>query len=449
MPVLGKPYDPAIYSILEDKDVQTEIETLANGKITSNMAVAIMKLEKDGTETFSSSGATLLGADGKKPDADTLFKIGSVTKPFGAATILHLSNKGAFGPDGIDTKISDKIDEWSEVIEKKYADEPNVQVFRNLLTNNIREDATLRDAIQHKSGMADFELRDFSIFNSANGESGLPYLKQDDNAPIKEGFSYSNPMYMLLGMIIEAETGKNLDDVIREEVFDRYNLSNTFTTTEYLSLADEEKSKYNAATSYHLADDGKLYKLFELNHETLAANMITSPRDLSTFLQAIADDPVLEPMANGVGMFSNIKIGEQEWVGHTGGGGGAGILAAAAYIQPETRESFVIMATRTLGLETDSCVSMLHKFDYEGKDDDIKKHVKKRVEEFLEEQGLPTLVKEIEPDNFTIPEISNAREKLKKEIVAIEENRPLPDVKSAEHDGTLTDKNKDNNRRDR
>jgi len=130
MTVLDKYFDLAINSVLEGKDPQEALEAIANGELTSDLSVAIMQIKNDGSETFASAGITKLGKEGEKPHADTPFRIGSITKPFGAATIIHLAEKGAFGSEGIDTKISEKVDEWADVIEEKYSNNPEAKNFR-------------------------------------------------------------------------------------------------------------------------------------------------------------------------------------------------------------------------------------------------------------------------------------------------------------------------------
>jgi len=288
------------------------------------------------------------------------------------------------------------------------------------------------------------ELRNFPQKEAEASNGGLEFIKFDKDAPIKEGISYSNPMYILLGMVIEAETGKNLDAVIRDEVIDRYNLSNTFTVAEFKSLPSDEKENFNGSENYNLGDNGNVYSLLEYDGERLAGNMISTPRDLTKFLKEIATDPILQPMTEGTGMFTDIEWQGKKHIGHTGGGGGPGALAAAGYTDPENGDSFVLMATRVVRLEKKTINSTLTPpttlSKLEGHDEELE-HIKERTEGFLAKKGINNNANETEPDDLKSLGLPAFLDELAKEVKAIRDGHPLSKLHSAEHEGTITDKN--------
>ncbi len=409
---MNEEYDKIINDLLAGKNSNEAAKQVADGEITNDLSVVAVKLDADGTVHSASAGQTELGPEGQAPTPDTLFRIGSATKSFGAATILHLAEKGVFGEKGIDEKLHDHIDEWADKIEEKYKDTPNVEIFRRLLKENTHEDATIRDALGHTSGMGNAH-RAFPLDEAEGREIGFRYLEQKDTEK-KEGFEYSNPMYIALGMIIEAATDKNLEDVIREEVIDRYNLENTFTTGEFKSLQPEEKEKFSKAQSYwDIKDDGNTLPMLEFDYDGMAGNMISSPKDLAKFYQAVINDPVLQPMQEsneheserwgkiGLGSFTDIEWQGQKWIGHTGAGG-PGAVAAAVYANPETGEVVALTATRFVGVETNTVhgqMSYEQTLVSEEKDKQVP-IIESGIKQALEENNIPLNASEVTLEHF-------------------------------------------------
>ena len=142
---------------------------------------------------------------------DTLFSVGSITKTFTGALALRLAERGTISLD-------DRLSKW-------------VPTYPNAA--NI----TLRELLNHTSGIRDFfETATFKYIDADHNATwtpeqvlariGKPYF-----APGK-GYHYSSTNYVLLGLVLERATGKQLAELVRTEFLDPLGLSHTFLQSE-------------------------------------------------------------------------------------------------------------------------------------------------------------------------------------------------------------------------
>ena len=173
-------------------------------------AVAVME---NGQVTFAQGFGT------RHPDREepvkptTLFRIGSVTKMITAAGLLQLVDEGRVD---LDAPITDYIPDFGFSRDESWA--PGI---------------TARHLLTHSSGIYDYlevdtgpELRDddaLSVY--MNGEFGdVSYLM----APSGRMYNYSNPNFMLSGLITETVSGEYYNDYIRERVLMPLGMKRTF-----------------------------------------------------------------------------------------------------------------------------------------------------------------------------------------------------------------------------
>lgn len=135
---------------------------------------------------------------------ETIFRIGSITKPITAAAVLVLVDRGRLSlDDGVCSFVADCPGEWAEV--------------------------TVRHLLTHTSGIPDLftsvddapvgETRDaIDRTIAAAREPDRPAARLLARRPGQE-YSYSNFGYMLLGYIIEVVSGRPWEDFLRETVF--------------------------------------------------------------------------------------------------------------------------------------------------------------------------------------------------------------------------------------
>lgn len=163
-----------------------------------------------GVALFDRSGVTWAGGIGyaeresRKPvTADTLFRVGSITKGFVAAALLKLAEKGAFR---LDARLKDVA--------------PEIPV------SNPWEDTdpvTLAEVLEHTAGFDDMhfprlynfhEPEDIPLFTVLQRSS--PELKVRWRPGSR--MSYSNPDYLIAGYLVEKFSGMSYERYVTEQV---------------------------------------------------------------------------------------------------------------------------------------------------------------------------------------------------------------------------------------
>jgi len=140
---------------------------------------------------------------GRPVDADTMFRIGSITKGFVALSILQLQAQGKIS---LDSKVSDLAPEVP--IDNRWEKTDPVRVA-NLL--------------EHTAGFDDFSIAEFFDLSDA---PQLPLLKvlQMFPKPLRVRWrpgalaSYSNPGYGVAGYLVEKVSGKSCEEYIADNI---------------------------------------------------------------------------------------------------------------------------------------------------------------------------------------------------------------------------------------
>ena len=138
-------------------------------------------------------------ATGREVDADTLFRIGSITKGFVALSILQLQEKGKLS---LDAKLADVAPEI-----------PIVNRWER--TDPVR----IANLLEHTAGFDDFPLAEF--FDFANGPRiplAVTLLRFPEPLTVRwrpgTFVAYSNPGYGLAGYIVEKAAGAPFENYV-------------------------------------------------------------------------------------------------------------------------------------------------------------------------------------------------------------------------------------------
>jgi CubicO group peptidase (beta-lactamase class C family) len=167
-------------------------------------------LVKDSEQVFFEACHGVHHETGQPYTLDTPFDIGSVTKQFTAAAILHLV---AADKLGLHDPINAHLGSWA--------------------TRRWRQ-VTIHHLLTHTSGIP-------SVYQTAQGlplffPETEPVAREELVARFRSGkllfrpgeeFSYSNSGYILLAMIIEKVSGQSYACFVQETLFDRYGLRHT------------------------------------------------------------------------------------------------------------------------------------------------------------------------------------------------------------------------------
>jgi CubicO group peptidase (beta-lactamase class C family) len=224
-------------------------------------------------EWFGASGVKNLTTNAPVMASDR-FQIGSITKTFVATVVLQLVDAGIL-------KLNENL---SQLL-------PSNLVSRIPFNDKIK----LSQLLNHTSGVFNYADVLFnnatSLFNTWTPEEliGFAYDQPAYFAP-GESWRYSNTNYILLGEIVEAATGKNLSQVIREGILTPLGMSNTFFATEE-SVPDVVNGYWD------IDEDGRLndVSFLSLSWAGASGNMISNAQDLTHFAEALFGGKLLQP----------------------------------------------------------------------------------------------------------------------------------------------------------
>ncbi len=220
------------------------------------MAIGIVK---DGELIFSKGYGVLEVGKAGTPDENTLFAIASNTKAFTASMLAMLVQEGKISwNDPVRMYLP-----WFEVYDPWVSSHANI---RDLLSHRIGLGTFSGDVVWYKSDLTAREIIDAA--------KHLP--KAFD---FRNGYGYSNLMYLAAGMVIEEVTGKSWVENIQERILDPLGMDRTIVSPADLAL------KGNFATPHARRGDKNLP--IEWEDWTVVAPMgglISSVRDVAQWM---------------------------------------------------------------------------------------------------------------------------------------------------------------------
>jgi len=204
-------------------------------------------------------------------DEETVFRIASVTKQFTAAAILRLSERG-----------------------KLALDDPLTSFLPDFPTHG--QDITLRHLLTHTSGIpnvtdlgkkwSDLAARELSHEEMLALWKDLPL----DFAP-GERWKYSNSGYYLLGMVIEALSGRSYDEFLRAEFFEPLGMSRTRLDSNAELIPDRAQG-YAFANGVFQND-----RLIGMSQPFSSGALLSTAGDLVRWQTALASGRALKPQS--------------------------------------------------------------------------------------------------------------------------------------------------------
>ncbi|MCB0836796.1 MAG: serine hydrolase [Bacteroidetes bacterium] len=315
----------AIYQEIIDRNQKNEL-----------MGVSLMVKDRDGV---------WLGASGKADLASNLsvnpcnpFLIASISKVFTAASIFVYVDQGKLS-------IEDSVTKWLPASVTDRMKNANESQIKHLLA--------------HTSGIADYYTTQFELdrLNNVNNhwthEEILTYAYgKNPTHEVGETYYYSNSNYLLLGMILEAVSNKNLREVYHETIFDPLGLESAYFITKdplpdgivkgYVDLYGDGKlveSSFLYKDEMSTGDGGIAINAYDLGFfmEALMKGQIISTSSLSQMtdwfdLPEGWEDETFGHFQNGYGL-ERQKTPYGTNVGHTGGIDG--FLTVAQYFPVE------------------------------------------------------------------------------------------------------------------
>ncbi|HEY6979131.1 MAG TPA: serine hydrolase [Chitinophagaceae bacterium] len=289
---------------------------------------------------------------------DTLSRMYSITKTFTAPLVLELAKEGVF-------KLGEPISKYLPLI--------------NTVNPNINSNVTIRQLLAHESGYSNYtDEIDLQIAVAAQPThiwtpyEMLSFIHQI--APPGAERRYSSTNYILLGAIIEAATGKPVEQYFRKRFFNKLGLTSMFLggresigSRGYLASPHDNISAFNpifqatgqptfpdaytnisrfpmdAIVSLAFTGGGIVSNIADLAEwgNALFSGRATSKSTINTMLNSISPTPDEDGDRLGYGIFVTTRISATDYfVGHDGRAPG---YRSVMFYQPDRKMTIAVM----------------------------------------------------------------------------------------------------------
>lgn len=236
-----------------------------------NKAMGSLTIAKDGKLLYSRSiGYSQIKEGEKTPISPaTRFRIGSVTKMFTATLIFQLIENGKLS-------LADKLNQFFPQV-------PNADKI------------TIEELLAHRSGVQD--VLEIGAFRAHRRQ---PITKEELLAILATGkpdfepgtqYRYSNSNYILLGLIVEKQTGRSYPDVLKANITSKIGLQNTYVGTGATDPAKNESLSYTFLQDWKEVPETHISLLFG------AGSLLSTPADLVQFIQALFNGRLVSPQS--------------------------------------------------------------------------------------------------------------------------------------------------------
>ncbi|MCX2950077.1 serine hydrolase domain-containing protein [Lentzea sp. NEAU-D7] len=317
----------------DTSSVDREVVQQALDQITrSGAALGVQARVVDGRQRFTAaSGKAELNSARPVPQ-NGRFRVGSITKTFVSTVTLQLAGEG-------------KID----------LDAPVVRYLPGLIDSRI----TVRQVLQHTSGL--FNYTDAlplspEEFEQIRYKSWSPQelLALSTSKPLDfepgTKWSYSNTNYVVAGLLIEKITGKPYEKAVEQRILKPLRLDDTEVPGDEVRISGPHAHGYWTVA-------GKPSDITRINPSVAwaAGEMISTTRDLDTFVTALSSGRLLKPAQQqeisrttavspeyGLGLqVQTLPCGTKVW-GH---GGGIPGYSSEMMTTPDSKKRFELSAT--------------------------------------------------------------------------------------------------------
>jgi CubicO group peptidase (beta-lactamase class C family) len=205
------------------------------------------------------------GGSGRALDADTLFRVASITKTFTATAVVQLRDQGKLR---LDDPLAKHVPEFSAV------ENPFGPI----------EEITVRRVASHSSGLVGEPPSDhwLSLQFPTREEwlAGLPQVKIA--IPPGSAFKYSNLGYTLLGEVVERLSGLPYVEYMQQAIFARLGM----TSTTYEPTGELLTRAASGHRAHPFEDQAEPAPPSPLNGMAAAGQLWTTARDLSRWISS-------------------------------------------------------------------------------------------------------------------------------------------------------------------
>mgnify|MGYP001818941196 CR=1 FL=1 len=329
----------AFGQLATNTDLENNINELFESYAHYNRFIGNVIISQNNTIIYEKSFGYADMENQKKNAKNSIFSIGSVTKPLTAVGIMKLVEAGKLS---LETPIN--------------------TYFTNFIPD-LSKDITIRHLLNHSSGMQanigriDDEGNGLMPEESAITLDGLLEKFKDSKLKFEpgNGYEYNNLGYTLLAYIIEKVSEKPYADYMEEAVFKPANMKNT-AVDNYKSLSERSFPH----TGLGMNEFKKLNYNIHSSWIFGAGNINSTAGDLYNFMRALENGTILKPASveklynttqsrgvndSGYGIGWRIENkGGEKWINHTG------LLPGAASLigfLPERNFKIIILSNAT------------------------------------------------------------------------------------------------------
>lgn len=315
-------------SSVDRKVVQQALDQITQ----SGAALGVQARVTDGRQRFTAtSGTAELNTTRPVPE-NGRYRVGSITKTFVSTVLLQLAGEG-----------------------KADLDAPVVRYLPGLVDNRI----TVRQVLQHTSGLFNYtdalplspdEFEKIRYKNWSPQELlALSTSKPLDFEPGTK-WNYSNTNYVVAGLLIEKLTGRPYEKAVEQRILKPLRLKDTEVPGNKIAISGPHARAYWTVA-------GKPSEITRLNPSVAwaAGEMISTTRDLDTFVTALSSGRLLKPAQQqeiskttavspeyGLGLqVQTLPCGTKVW-GH---GGGIPGYSSEMMTTPDSKKRFELNAT--------------------------------------------------------------------------------------------------------
>lgn len=260
-----------------------ELQDAVQDAVDFGFLGAQMRVHDEQGDWAGSAGARKLGGS-VAPSTDGLFRVGSATKAFTSTVVLQLVDEGEVG---LDAPAADYLPEF-----------------------DLDERITVRMLLQHTSGV----FNHTGEYYGGTFRPGIPWDGKEwvekrfhtyqpeelvelslSKSPVFEpgaDWSYSNTNYVLARLLIENVTGHSYAHEVQQRIVRPLGLSDTVAPGTWSGIPGPH------AHAYYRYEDAGQWKVVDVTRQnpswiSSAGEMISTTRDLSTFLSALLDGRLL------------------------------------------------------------------------------------------------------------------------------------------------------------
>jgi CubicO group peptidase (beta-lactamase class C family) len=269
-------------------------------------------------------------------EADTKFRLASITKQFTAALILQLVDQGKLKLDG---KLSEYLPDYRKEVGDK---------------------VTIHHLLTHTSGIPSYtSLPKFMENETRNPYTVVDFVKKYASGDLEfepgAKFRYNNSGYFLLGAIIEKIHGKPYEQVIKENIFDPLGMKNSGYDRHDTVLAKRAAGYQKTPGGYRNAPyldmsipyaAGSLYSTVEdlyLWDQALYADKIVSAKSKEVMYK-----PFLDNYAYGWGI-SKVNLASKEVINSVAHSGGIHGFSTLITRYPDQKNLVVLLDNTSQG----------------------------------------------------------------------------------------------------